>query len=146
MTFTDSENVKQHHESGEIPGENSVYNFFISMFGDTWGASGGFQQGSNPLEYAHAIFGGDEDGDGYLNQIQVRDDWFDPIEGRGNPANVNWELDSVAHEDNFALLRGGVALVRDLNTGKVTVDEPLGAALFAMGFGIFLLSNRKARK
>ena len=138
LTFDSQENREQIVFQQFTTDENSEANAFISLFGDTRIASGkpAFTS-TDPFARTMALFGSDEDGDGFRQNAYIADDY---ISNSGTESVGRVKLERDLYRASFSFDDYGVALVR----GVSTVPEPGSLALLGLGLAALSFSRRKS--
>ena len=130
LTFDNDENTRQVVASGYTAGDTGTEadELFISMFGDTYAASGySHCNFGDCFEQTLALFGNDPDADGYVNVANVYDDY----RGEGGEffsGTTDLLEDHVLISSSVDLM--GVALVREVSA------VPVPAAVWLFGSGL----------
>jgi hypothetical protein len=139
--FDNNENTTQRIGVPQDPSEDLPGNHFIELFGDTYRAAGNLYDngGMDPYQYSIAMFGLDEDGDGFINRAMVYDDYYSK-HGFWSGGLAELTEDEFLHLTVAGYRRSmGVALVRNVSE----VPLPAAGYLFITAlFGVIGAKNR----
>ena len=143
LTFDTDENTTQYVDTGFSAGDpgTEADEVFISMFGDTYTASGrSFCYHGDCVNTSVAYYGNDPDADAGINRALVRDDSIYPS-GYESAGFVELRDDGL-FKNNDINATAGVALVREFSP----VPVPAAAWLFGSGLlGLIGVARRKVR-
>lgn len=116
----------------------SIWDNFIALFADTSNVPPEyFGTGYDSMQFAQAVYGSDEDADGYYKTAYVRSDFVYSTGGEAQPLAV---LRNDAFTNTSLQGATGVALVR-----SASVPEPSTIAIFALGMlGLGMRSKVRA--
>lgn len=131
VTFVDDESLYQSAFFPFDAAEEGITNQFLELFGLSF-PQNVLQCNSLPgsCDQTFALFGSDNDGDGFINIAKVSDDWG------GYSSSISLDPDNFYTLDNTSL-SVGVALVR----GSV-VPIPAAAWLFASALSLVLFGKK----
>lgn len=136
-SFDSDENTMQSASVAPDPSEDLARNHFISLFGDTYHASGNIYNNDaiDPYQHSIAYFGLDDDGDGHINRAMVFDDYYH-INGffSGGYAELDQDRWYYGVGDS-----AGIALVRDI------AAVPVPPSIYLFLSGIFSMLGLRAR-
>lgn len=132
--WIDNEDIRQNHHTTYSPGDTTAETELISMFGET----DRYESSERFWFSTAASFGGDADGDGYMNRVGAGVSWSAAGDFTYSGANIWGDItvDDEGHWEGYGMNDGGdrigVILVRPKHppTGIVSLNHPSGMAVF----------------